>query len=241
MKYIFLGTIESGWLNKQAERYNKSSSKLKQLGIKLENVYYGPQYSDYEILKSLKESKLKFYKPKNIFNEVAKLIYKKKIVCLFQGKMEFAARALGNRSIIASPLFKDMKDKINLEVKHRENWRPFCPSILEEDYNKYIDSDIRSYFMTIALPVKQKIARLIPSCVHIDGTVRVQIVDKKNNYRYWMFINEFKKISGHGIIINTSFNIQGEPIVCTPRDAIRTFGATGLDALAIGNYIIKKK
>ena len=211
------------------------------LKTKLENVYYGPEYSDYEILKFLKESKLQFYKPKNIFKYVAKLIYNKKIICWFQGKMEFGARALGNRSIIASPLYKDMKNKLNLEVKHRENWRPFCPSILEEDYKKYIDSTIRSRFMTIALPVKKNIAKIIPSCVHVDGTVRAQIVDKKNNYKYWKLINEFKKISGHGIVINTSFNIQGEPIVCTPRDAIRTFGGTGLDVLVIGNYIVLKK
>ena len=95
--------------------------------------------------------------------------------------------------------------------------------------------------MTIALPVKKNIAKIIPSCVHVDGTVRAQMVDKKNNYKYWKLINEFKKISGHGIVINTSFNIQGEPIVCTPRDAIRTFGGTGLDVLVIGNYIVRKK
>ena len=210
------------------------------LKTKLENVYYGPEYSDYEITKFLKESKLPFYKPKNIFKEVAKLIYKKKIICWFQGKMEFGARALGNRSIIASPLFKDMKKKLNLEVKHRENWRPFCPSILKEDYEKYIDSDFKSHFMTVALPIKKNIAKKIPSCVHVDGTVRAQIVDKKNNYKYWKLIKEFKKFSGHGIVINTSFNIQGEPIVCSPRDALRTFGGTGLDVLVIGNYIIKK-
>ena len=132
-----------------------------------------------------------------------------------------------------------MKEIINLNVKHRENWRPFCPSVLDEDYKKYISSEIKSYFMTIALKINENIKNKIPSCVHIDNTVRVQLVDKKNNFRYWKLIKEFKKYSGHGIIINTSFNIQGEPIVCSP-DALRTFGGTGLDALIIGDYIVRK-
>ena len=197
------------------------------------------KYSNNEILRYL-ESKLKFYKSKNIFKETAQLIHNKKIICWFQGKMEFGARSLGNRSILASPLFKDMKEIINLNVKHRENWRPFCPSVLDEDYKKYISSEIKSYFMTIALKINENIKNKIPSCVHIDNTVRVQLVDKKNNFRYWKLIKEFKKYSGHGIIINTSFNIQGEPIVCSPRDALRTFGGTGLDALIIGDYIVRK-
>ncbi len=210
------------------------------LNTKLKNVYYGQKYSNNEILRYLKESKLKFYKSKNIFKETARLIHNKKIICWFQGKMEFGARSLGNRSILASPLFKDMKEIINLNVKHRENWRPFCPSVLDEDYKKYISSEIKSYFMTIALKINENIKNKIPSCVHIDNTVRVQLVDKKNNFRYWKLIKEFKKYSGHGIIINTSFNIQGEPIVCSPRDALRTFGGTGLDALIIGDYIVRK-
>lgn len=210
------------------------------LSTKINNVYYGLKYSNSEILKALKESKLKYYKPLNLYKKVAKMIFQKKIICWFQGKMEFGARALGNRSILASPLFKDMKLKINKDVKHRENWRPFCPSIIEHEYEKYIDSKIKSRFMTIALPVKKKISKLIPSCVHVDNTVRAQIVEKNVNLKYWKLINEFKKISGHGIIINTSFNVMGEPIVCSPRDAIRTFSGTGLDALVIDKYIVQK-
>ena len=210
------------------------------LNTNLKNVYYGPKYSNSEILGYLRESKVKYVKLKNIYKDTAKLLYQNKIICWFQGRMEYGARSLGNRSIIASPLYKDMRDKINMNVKHRENWRPFCPSIIDEDYNRYIDSKIKSYFMTIALPIKKKIKNKIPSCVHIDDTVRVQMVDKKNNYRYWKLIKEFKKLSGHGIVINTSFNIQGEPVVCSPRDALRTFGGTGLDALIIGDYLVTK-
>jgi carbamoyltransferase len=210
------------------------------LNTNLKNVYYGPKYSNSEILGYLKESKVNYVKLKNTYKDTAKLIYENKIICWFQGRMEYGARSLGNRSIIASPLYKDMRDKINMNVKHRENWRPFCPSVIDEDYNRYIDSKIKSYFMTIALPINKKIKDKIPSCVHIDDTVRVQMVDKKNNYRYWKLIKEFKKLSGHGIVINTSFNIQGEPIVCSPRDALRTFGGTGLDALIIGDYLVTK-
>jgi len=210
------------------------------LNTNITHVYYGQEYSNKEILRYLKESKLKFYKSKNIFKEAAELIHKKKIICWFQGRMEFGARSLGNRSILASPLYKDIKNKINLDVKHRENWRPFCPSILDEDYKKYIASKTKSLFMTIALPVNEKVKKFIPSCVHVDGTVRCQIVEKKNNYKYFRLIKEFKKLSGHGIVINTSFNIQGEPVVCTPRDALRTFGGTGLDAMIIGDYVLKK-
>ena len=215
----------------------KKGVKLK---TNLQNVYYGPKYSNSEILDYLKESKVKFSKLKNIYKDTAKLIYENKIICWFQGRMEYGARSLGNRSIIASPFFKDMRDKINMNVKHRENWRPFCPSVIDEDYNRYIGSKIKSYFMTIALPINKKIKDKIPSCVHIDDTVRVQMVDKKNNFKYWKLIKEFKKLSGHGIVINTSFNIQGEPIVCSPRDALRTFGGTGLDALIIGDYLVTK-
>jgi len=215
----------------------KKGGKLK---TNLTNVYYGPKYTNRQILKHLKESKLNFYKSKDIFKEAAKFLYNKKIICWFQDRMEFGARSLGNRSILASPLFKDMRDKINMNVKHRENWRPFCPSVIDEDYEKYIDSKIKSRFMTVALPINKNMKKKIPSCVHVDDTVRAQIVDKKNNLKYWKLIKEFKILSGHGIIINTSFNIQGEPIVCSPRDALRTFGGTGLDALIIGDYIIKK-
>ncbi len=217
-----------------------SLKKGVKLNTNLQNVYYGPKYSNSEILGYLKESKVNYLKLKNIYKDTAKLIYENKIICWFQGRMEYGARSLGNRSIIASPFFKDMRDKINMNVKHRENWRPFCPSVLDEDYNRYIDSKIKSHFMTIALPINKKIKDKIPSCVHVDNTVRVQMVDKKNNYKYWKLIKEFKKLSGHGIIINTSFNIQGEPVVCSPRDALRTFGGTGLDALIIGDYLVTK-
>ena len=154
--------------------------------------------------------------------------------------MEVGARALGNRSILASPLIKDMKTKINLEVKHRENWRPFCPSMKEEVYHKYINTNTVSPFMIMAFPVNKEISSSIPAVVHVDGTARPQEVSKKYNFKFWSLLDEFEKITGHAILINSSFNIQGEPVVCTPTDALRTFGGTGLDILVLGDFIVEK-
>lgn len=207
---------------------------------KMEHAYWGPEFSEKEIILALKESKLNYRKSKNICFEVAEKISQGKIIGWFQGRMEIGARALGNRSILASPLISDMKTKINLEVKHRENWRPFCPSMKEEVYKKYIDSSIDSPFMIMAFPVNKKVSSEIPAVVHVDGTARPQQVSKNYNFKFWSLLNEFEKITGHAILINTSFNIQGEPVVCSPKDALRTFGGTGLDILVLGDYILEK-
>lgn len=206
----------------------------------MKHLYWGPEFSENEIKKALDESKLKYRKSDNICLEVAKKIYDGKIIGWFQGRMEVGARALGNRSIIASPLVNDMQDKINLEVKHRENWRPFCPSMKEEEYDKYIDASAESPYMIMAFPVRQKFKSKIPAVVHVDGTARPQAVSKEYNQRFWNLLDEFEKLSGHPVLINSSFNIQGEPIVCSPSDALRTFGGTGLDVLAIGDFILEK-
>ena len=207
---------------------------------KMEHMYWGPSYTNKQIKKAIEIAKLNYTKSNNVIKETAKFIADGKIVGWFQGRMEVGARALGNRSILASPVFPDMKDKINNEVKHREDWRPFCPSIKEERYEDYIESSSDSPFMIMAFPVKEKIKNKIPSCVHIDGTARPQVVKKTTNSRYWELINEFEKITGFGVIINTSFNIQGEPIVLSPEHALRCFSGTGIDVLVIGDFIIKK-
>ena len=175
---------------------------------KMEHMYWGPSYSNEEIKKAIELAKLDYEFSQNIEAETAKFLADGKIVGWFQGRMECRARTLGGRSILASPVFPDMKDKINEQVKHRENWRPFCPSIKEEKYNDYIKSDADSPFMIMAFPVQEKYIDKIPSCVHIDGTARPQVVKKSVNKRYWTLINEFEKITGYGVIINTSFNIQ---------------------------------
>ena len=207
---------------------------------RMEHMYWGPSYTNNQIKEAIEIAKLNYTKSNNVIKETAKFIADGKIVGWFQGRMEVGARALGNRSILASPVFPDMKDKINNEVKHREDWRPFCPSIKEEKYEDYIESSSDSPFMIMAFPVKEKIKNKIPSCVHIDGTARPQVVKKTTNSRYWELINEFEKITGFGVIINTSFNIQGEPIVLSPEHALRCFSGTGIDILVIGDFINKK-
>jgi carbamoyltransferase len=207
---------------------------------RVDHMFWGPSYSAAEIEQAFKESKIDYYRSDNIEVETAKLLSEGKIIGWFQGAMEVGARALGNRSILASPLLPEMKEKLNLEVKHREKWRPFCPSMCSEDYYEYIDAEHDSPFMIMAFPVKEKYKEIFPSCVHVDGTARPQTVSKEHNPRYWNLIREFKKITGYGIVINTSFNIQGEPLVCRPTDALRTFGGTGIDYLMMGDFIAKK-
>lgn len=214
--------------------------KGERVSFRMTHLYYGPEFDEQEIEKALKEAKVDYYRSEDIEKETAGLLNQGKIVGWFQGPMEVGARALGGRSILASPLFPEMKERLNLEVKHREDWRPFCPSMKEESYKKYIKAKADSPFMIMAFPFNEEYEKMVPSCVHVDRTARPQAVRKQDHPRYWKLINEFEKLSGHGIIINTSFNIQGEPIVCTPMDALRCFGGTGLDALAIGDFMVKK-
>ena len=154
---------------------------------------------------------------------VANLIIKqKKIIGRFDGSMEFGARSLGNRSILASPYYKDIRHYINIKVKNRENWRPFCPSVLKEDFNKIFIGNYEPKFMSVAVKIKKEFKKIFPACVHVDDTVRVQVVDRESNYKYWKILKAVKKVAGHGILINTSLNVQGEPIACSPTDALRT-------------------
>ena len=214
--------------------------KKKKIKTQLNNVYFGPYFSKQEIKKILKEKKIIFTEPKNINTKITNLLLKKKIIARFDGKMEFGARALGNRSIIANPYIKDIREYINIKVKNRENWRPFCPSILDEDFEKIFEGNFKPKFMSVAIKIRKKFKKIFPACVHEDDTVRVQVVDRKSNYKYWRLLKEVKKRTKYGILVNTSFNVQGEPIVCSPVDAIRTFYASGLDYLMLGDFLIKK-
>jgi len=207
---------------------------------RMTHCYYGNNFSDRSIEKSLKEAKIKYKKFKDIEKKVAKHLAEGKIIGWFQGRSEVGARALGNRSILANPLFKNMKNKLNAEVKHRENWRPFCPSVNDYKYKEYFGNVHESDFMILAFEMRKKYKKIFPSAVHVDGTARPQIVRKKTNKKFYRLIQEFEKKTGHAILINTSFNIQGEPIVNKPSEALRCFFGTGLDCLAIGNYFIEK-
>lgn len=207
---------------------------------KMEHIYYGPSYTNDQIKKVLNLCNVQYEYHKDIAGVAAELVAKDKIIGWFQGRMEAGPRALGNRSILANPCNPKMKDIINNRIKHREPWRPFCPSVLNEDRKKYFERDYESPFMILAFHVKEEMRKEIPSVVHIDGTARPQTVTRKQNLLYHKFLENIKKETGHGVVINTSFNIKGEPITCRPEDAIRCFFGTGLDALCLGNYLIKK-
>lgn len=207
----------------------------------MRDVYLGPQYAEREMEGALRKYGLSAeYRP-DIASAVAELIAEGKIVGWFQGRMEFGPRALGNRSILADPRREEMKDILNERVKHRENFRPFAPSVLKERAAEYFDTNgHEAPFMVLVFPVHTAKRGEIPAVTHVDGTARIQTVDKEVNPRYWKLIHEFEKISGVPVVINTSFNVRGEPIVCSPEDAIKCFLGTGIDYLALGNFLVSK-
>jgi carbamoyltransferase len=210
--------------------------------VNLNNVYFGPKYSDRDIETVLKNNKLEFtkYSENEVCSEVAKLLANQKLVGWFQGQMEFGARALGNRSILADPRSHEMRDNVNNNVKKRESWRPFAPSILYDQSGEFLKYGDEASYMIILDEVKKSKQKEVAAITHVDGTTRPQTVRKEQNKKYYYLINEFYKITGIPLILNTSFNVAGEPIVESPNQAIADFYRTGLDALAIGNYLLKK-
>lgn len=202
--------------------------------------YWGPGFSDEQIKAALDDSLIPYERLENIEKAAAEAIANNKIICWFQGRMEAGQRALGNRSILADPRDPDMKDKINNLIKHREWYRPFTPSVIEECQAEFFESDVPSHFMQLVYMIKEEKREQIPAVTHIDGSGRLQTVQRKTNEKYWKLISEFRKLTGIGMVLNTSFNDNDEPIVCTPKDAIRTFFGTGLHELYIGNYRIMK-
>lgn len=207
---------------------------------RLTHAYWGPAYSTAEVEAALRESKVRYVRSDDVVEEVAADLAAGRIVGWLQGRMEVGARALGNRSILASPLFPDMKDKLNREVKHREDWRPFCPSLPLESYRTYFEHGTDSDFMILAYPVREEFRAQIPSVVHVDGTARPQTVRREHAPRFHALLEAFGRRTGHPVLINTSFNVQGEPIVCTPADALRCFGGTGLDVLVLDDFVVRK-
>ena len=207
----------------------------------MKHNYFGPSY-DNEIVKNiLEERKIKFYRLDSL-KTVAKEIADGKFVGWFQGKMEMGPRALGNRSILSDPRRNDLKDKLNDFVKHREKWRPYAPSILEDYADEYIKNYSNAPFMIKTFDINEKYVDLVEAVLHpIDKTTRPHVVSKEINPRYYKLIEEFRKITGIPLILNTSFNDHGEPIVCSPQDAIRAFYGTGLDVLVLEDYLIKKE
>lgn len=205
-----------------------------------ENVYVGPSFSDKEITQFLDMKNIAYEKfdRESLLNITAKLIADGKIVGWYQGKMEWGPRALGCRSILADPRKAEMKDILNAKIKHRESFRPFAPSILEEYASEYFEIDRPSPYMLMVTPVKKP--KDIPAVTHVDGTGRLQTVSKDANPLYHDLISEFNKITGIPVIINTSMNVMGEPIVNTPEQAYQMIVKTDMDCIVMGNNLVRK-
>ena len=222
--------------------------------------YLGPDYSDNEIENYLNRKKINFKKLN--FDDLSMLtaneIKNGKIIGWFQGKAEFGPRALGNRSILGDARNPKMQKKLNLKIKFRESFRPFAPAVLEEDAHNYFKLKNRSPYMLLVTEVndeikiksiedssgldKLKVIRSkIPSVTHVDFSSRVQTVSKETNPRFYQLIDNFKSITGDSLIINTSFNVRGEPIVCSPEDAYNCFINTNMDILVLNNFILYKE
>ncbi|MBD80510.1 MAG: hypothetical protein CL840_16455 [Crocinitomicaceae bacterium] len=229
----------------------------------MKGAYLGPDYSDKEIQQVNKKVKAVFDHYQNIsdLNQlVASKLAEGHVVGWFQGKMEFGPRSLGNRSILGDARNPEMQKKLNLKIKYREGFRPFAPSFLEEKAGEYFDIEENSPYMLLVAPVKESRRKSmadnymnlpfwdrlytersdIQSVTHVDFSARIQSVSKQTNERYWNLISEFEKQTGYGLLVNTSFNVRGEPVVCTPYDAYRCFMSTEMDYLVIGDYLYEK-
>lgn len=212
----------------------------------MNHAYWGPQSTQAQISEVLRSKitaddglRISELTDEEITRETARRIAEGKIVGWFQGRLEFGPRALGNRSIIADPRKAEMKDVLNCRIKHREPFRPFAPSILEERVSDYFEQSHPSPFMLMTYKVKSEKRNEIPAPTHVDGTGRLQTVNREQNPRYWQLIKEFEQLTGVPVVLNTSFN-ENEPVVCRPEEAIECFLRTKMDVLSIGNFLIEK-
>lgn len=242
--------------------YFNNERESKNTGIMLD-PFLGPEFSDLDIELASKKLKARYKKFENfdeLADKTAELIAQEKVVGWFQGRMEFGPRALGNRSILGDARSREMQKKLNVKIKYRESFRPFAPSVLSENSKDYFDLNADSPYMLLVADVKRErrnqipdnynelplLERLyflrsdIPAVTHIDFSARIQTVHKETNLRFWKLINAFKQKTGTGLIVNTSFNVRGEPIVCTPENAYHCFMRTEMDYLVMGNYFFDK-
>ncbi|MEL6923556.1 MAG: carbamoyltransferase C-terminal domain-containing protein, partial [Bacteroidota bacterium] len=229
----------------------------------MKGAYLGPEFSSLDIRQMAKKYKAVYTHHRrfgDLTKEVATLIAEGNAIGWMQGRMEFGPRALGARSIIGDARNPEMQKKLNLKIKYRESFRPFAPSVLAEDCKEYFQHKGISPYMLLVQPVRkcrredlpenyheldlrEKLYHLrsdIPAITHIDFSARIQTVHQETNPRYWQLINDFKEQTGYGLVVNTSFNVRGEPIVCTPDDAYRCFMRTEMDYLVIGNFLFSK-
>ncbi|MFC2149494.1 carbamoyltransferase [Candidatus Auribacterota bacterium] len=208
----------------------------------MKHVFYGFEPEEKDISDTLNSfnGSVTFARSDNVAADTAQEIADQKIVGWYQGRMEWGPRALGNRSILADARNPKMVDIVNDKVKHREDFRPFAPSVKKESYSEYFDFPVPSPFMLLICKVKQDKREVIPAVTHFDGTSRYHTVEQEHNPLYWTLIDEFEKITGVPVVLNTSFNMNGETMVMTPKDAVECFLGTGIDVLVMGNYIVKK-
>jgi len=211
--------------------------------ILFNSSYLGPEFTDNNISEILDSQNISFEKLDERNKTLAKLLSEKNVIAIFEGKSEFGERALGNRSILADPQDQNMKDKINSIIKYRESYRPFAPSVKFEDAHKYFEVPIgyECFFMEKVIPVKTSYREKLPAITHVDGSARLHTVKKEHNPLFYDLLNEFERISSYPILLNTSFNLNGEPIVNTPQDALNTFSNSNLDYLLLQKFLISKK
>jgi carbamoyltransferase len=205
----------------------------------MEHCYWGPEYSDSIIEQLLRRSRLPVLRMADPAETVGDLLVRGNVIGWFQGKMEFGPRALGARSILASPLDSDMQARLN-EIKDREDFRPVAPVVLEEQAGAWFEGADTSPFMLFVHRVRQDKKARIPAVCHVDGTARIQTVNCRQNPGLHALLRVFQRRTGVPVLINTSFNTRGKPIVCSPRDALECFYTSPLDALALGPFLLTK-
>lgn len=216
------------------------NSLLDSFSTRALHPYLGAEYSDNDVFAILNKSSLPYNRLSDeiLFEKVARSLSKGKIVGWFQGRMEFGPRALGNRSILADPRNSQMKEIVNSKVKFREAFRPFAPIVIKEKATQYFGSSDSPYMMFTTFVHHD--CNAIPAVTHVDNSARVQTVSKTDNIRMYLLLKTFERLTGCPVLMNTSFNIMGEPIVCSPEDAVHTFLNSGIDILVINNYIVEK-
>ena len=213
-----------------------------------DTAYLGPGYGTEEIRKFLEQNGVKyrtFANEKELLQKTGQLLWENQVVGWFQGRMEWGPRALGARSILSNPCNPQMKEILNVKVKHRERFRPFAPVVCVDDAPTYFDCDdpipAPTDFMLMVYPIRKKWQAQLPTVTHVDGSGRLQTIRREQNPLYYRLVKEFGKLSGIPILVNTSFNIRGEPIVCTPYDAYRCMMGTGIDYLVMDTFLIKRE
>ena len=206
----------------------------------MEHAYLGPQYSAEEIETVLKKRGVKYERCASITDTAADLLARGEVVSWFQGRMEFGPRALGNRSILGNPASRGTAEMINAQIKYRERWRPFCPSMLDHAAPDILQTQHPSPYMTFTFDVAEHWKARIPEVVHEDGTARPQIVTARSNPRYYELLKKFEVRTGIPVLLNTSLNRRGEPMVCSPDDALNMFYGSDLKNLAVGDFLVKK-